>query len=139
MRIVWYAHSGFRYAILLSALLLIVVCVMGLLAGKPGPRAVRIFGAVFVGLLDLQLLLGIGLLAGGFYTRRAIGHLAMMVPAVAVAHVCQVLGRKRPGGTYRWPLAGALAALLLISAGVLAIGRGVFESSVPWESLGLGR
>jgi hypothetical protein len=129
LRFVWYAHSGVRYLVLLAGLALVIACVLGLAIQKPGPRAARVMGAIFVGLLDLQFLLGLGLIGLGRFTPRATGHLVLTVAAVAVAHRTHVQARKREGGTYTWRLGGALAALLLITLGILSIGRGLFQST----------
>jgi hypothetical protein len=129
MRFVWYSHSGFRYLILLAGFAQVLVCTFGLTLQKPGQRAARVVGATFVGLLDLQFLLGLGLLALGRYTPRVMGHVVLMLLAVVVAHVTHVLARKREGGTYTWRLVGALVALVLVTLGVLSIGRSLFQTT----------
>jgi vacuolar-type H+-ATPase subunit I/STV1 len=86
---------------------------------------VRILGAAFTGLLDLQIVLGIIMVAMGRYYPRLIGHIVMMVVAAAVTHVLLVVNRKRPNPGYVLPLIAVALALALIAGGLMAIGRGL--------------
>jgi hypothetical protein len=129
MRIVLYAHSGLRYLVLLAALVLAVASLTGILTHKPAGKLSRILGASFVGLLDLQILLGLTLLLLGLYTPRVIGHLVLMLTAAAVAHTGHVMARRRPEQAHRWRLGGVLVASLLIALAIAAIGRTVFQST----------
>ena len=129
MNALYHAHSGLRYLVLLAAVVTIVVLGYGLGTGRR-PRATRAVAASFTGLLDLQVLLGIGLAIGGMLTPRATGHLVMMVLAVIVAHVTSVMARRatdqRRELTVR--LAGVVLSLVLIVGGIMAIGRSVLGS-----------
>jgi hypothetical protein len=130
MTFLYHAHSGLRYLVLLAALVAIVALAYALASGR-GARAARILPAVFIGLLDLQILLGIGLVLGGVFPDAAVGHLVMMVLAAVVAHVASVLG-KRASTAQReqvMRLAGIVIALALIIGGIMALGRSVLGSA----------
>lgn len=128
----YYAHSGLRYLVLLLGLLVILYHLYAFFTsqreGKPG----RIMMSAFVGVLDLQILLGIVLVALGIYYPALIGHLAMMVLAAVVGHASAVMAKKsldvRRAHGIR--LLGAVVTMLLIAGGIMAIGRGLFESAV---------
>ncbi len=123
MTALFHAHSGLRYLALLAAVLVIGYAGFGLTAQRPFDRAGRILGAVFVGLLDLQVLVGLLLVVGGTWYPALSGHLACMLGAVAVAHVTLAKNRRAQPPGWRLPLAGVLGALVLIVLGLLAIGR----------------
>lgn len=142
MKMLYMAHSGVRYLVILFAVLAIVGLVLGFTASRrsaEGPSAgqakgIRIATASFVGVLDLQVILGIVLLvlmmADGRYYPALIGHIIMMILAAVVAHVGSVLGRRRTGaGAYSAPLFGVLTSLALVVGGIMAIGRGVMETT----------
>lgn len=129
MRSLFHAHSGLRYLVLLAGFLLAAACVAGLASRKPAGKVIRILGSSYAGLLDLQVLLGLLLLGAGLYYPALIGHIVLMVLAAGAAHMGAVLGRRQPARVYLWPLAGAVLSLLLIAGGVMAIGRGLFEST----------
>lgn len=129
----FHAHSGLRYLILLVGVVALISFALARRSGRPQRPTDRVLMAAFTGLLDLQLLLGIGLVLTGVYYPALIGHMAMMVMAVVIAHAASVMSRdqadvKRGHGLR---LAGVAAALLLIAGGVLAIGRGIFSSGAP--------
>jgi hypothetical protein len=126
MNILFHAHSGLRYLVLLAGLVALAYFVSGLVAKRPVGKGVRVLGAIFTGLLDLQVLLGIVLVALGRYYPRLIGHIVMMVLAAAVTHVLLVVNRKRPSPGHLLPLIAVALALALIAGGIMAIGRGVF-------------
>jgi hypothetical protein len=129
----FYAHSGLRYLILLVGVAVAVNCALALRSQRPSNSTDRILTAAFTGLLDLQLLLGIGLVISGILYPALIGHIAMMALAVVVAHVTSVLAKKatEPRRAHAMRLAGALGALVLILGGITAIGRAIFGTGAP--------
>ena len=129
-RALFYAHSGLRYLVLLAGLLLIAYCLFGLATRRPYDKGARILGAAFSGTLDLQILLGILTLIVRPWLPMLIGHIVMMVLAAVVAHVLLVLNRKRPQPNLVLPLVAGVGALALVAGGILAIGRGIFQTSV---------
>ena len=131
MNSLYHAHSGLRYLILLAALAAVIALAYALATARAG-RATRILPAVFTGLLDLQVLLGIGLVLGGLMPDIVIGHIAMMIPALIVAHGASILARRSESERRALGirLAGVVLALALIAGGIMALGRSVL-GSVP--------
>ena len=114
MNFLYHAHSGLRYLVLLAALVAIVALAYALATGRAS-RATRVLPAIFTGLLDLQVLLGIALVIGGLMPDIVVGHLVMMVIALIVAHGASIHRREsvpcRVAGTVARPeVAGLLAA-----------------------------
>ncbi len=126
MIVLFQAHSGVRYLVFLAGLLALVVFGLGMAQKAPFTKRARIIGAVFAGLMDLQILIGVILLAMGLYTPKAIGHIVMMVAATTVTHATFARNRKQPTPGYTLPLIGVVVALVLIIGGIFALGR------LPW-------
>jgi hypothetical protein len=121
-------HSGVRYLVLLAGVGAAISAVLyWRRVDAAATRAQRIALSVFVGLVDLQVLLGFVLLALWPYYPALIGHIVMMVVAAAVAHAGSIGARRReparPGAPLR--LATVAAVLLLIVGGIMAIQRPV--------------
>jgi vacuolar-type H+-ATPase subunit I/STV1 len=129
MNILFHAHSGLRYLVLLVGLVALAYFLSGLVAKRPVGKGVRVLGAIFSGLLDLQMVLGLIMVAMGRYYPRLIGHIVLMVLAIGVTHALLAINRKRPNPGYLLPLIAVGAALVLIVGGILAIGRGVFTTT----------
>ncbi|MBF5045743.1 hypothetical protein FGE12_25270 [Aggregicoccus sp. 17bor-14] len=126
MNALFAAHSGLRFLVLLAGLVAAVFFAVGLARKQPATRTVRVMGAVFSGLLDLQVLLGLILVAMGRYYPALIGHIVMMLLAVAVVHILLVKNRKRPQPGYALPLVAVVLGLALIAGGILAIRPSLF-------------
>ncbi len=128
-RTFFYAHSGLRYLVLLVGVLAIGYFVMGLATKRPFDKGGRILGSAFVGLMHLQVLLGVAVLVTRFYYPALIGHIVMMALATFAAQVAMAVNRRRTPPGYALPLAGVGLAFLLIIGGIMAIGRGVFTTT----------
>ena len=117
------AHSGLRFLVLFAGLFSIAVCAIGLVQKKEFSKLARISGSVFVGLLDLQVLLGVAMVLMGTWYPKLIGHLVMMLSAAVLTHVLLIKNRRsaRPG--YVLPLIAVGVAFVLIVGGIYAIGR----------------
>jgi hypothetical protein len=118
------AHSGFRYLVLLGgviALLLAIVAVAT--SGSAAARRAAGVYRVYTVLLDIQVLLGIITAILRPFVPQYIGHIAMMLLAVAFAHIMAVKLRKAAEPKPMLALAGVLVSLALIVGGILAIGR----------------
>ena len=126
------AHSGVRYLVLLAGLVALAYAVFGAVTRRPYDRAMLGMASAFAGLTHLQVLLGIALLFTGRFYSALIGHIVCMVFATVVAQVVpSVMRRRPPGGRSYVPHAiGTLVALALMVAGILAIGRGPFSSTM---------
>ena len=129
LEMLFHAHSGLRYLVLLSAVVAIAVLARGLFSGRPYGRPARIAAAAFTGLLYLQILLGIAMVALGYFYPSLLGHLFMMLLAAVVAQAAIVMGRKHPDPRrgHSLSLIGIVLALLLILGGIASIGRGPLE------------
>lgn len=130
LEFLFHAHSGLRYLVLLSALVAIGVLAWGLTSGRPYGRPARIAASSFTGLLYLQMLIGIAMVALGYFYPSLLGHIFMMLLGAVAAQVLIIAGRKQANARkgYSLSLAGVVIALLLILGGIAAIGRGPFES-----------
>jgi cbb3-type cytochrome oxidase subunit 3 len=126
MNALFAAHSGLRYLVLLAGLVAVVYFALGLAQKRPYTRAVRTVGAIFSGLMDLQILLGLILVLMGRYYPQLIGHIVLMVLAAVVVHVLLAKNRKRAQPGYALPLAGMVLGLVLLAAGILAIRPSIF-------------
>jgi cbb3-type cytochrome oxidase subunit 3 len=126
MNALFAAHSGLRYLVLLAGLVAVVYFALGLAQKRPYTRAVRTVGAIFSGLMDLQILLGLILVLMGRYYPQLIGHIVLMVLAAVVVHVLLAKNRKRAQPGYALPLAGVVLGLVLLAAGILAIRPSIF-------------
>ncbi|HEX8245377.1 MAG TPA: hypothetical protein VF541_17820 [Longimicrobium sp.] len=122
---IFHAHSGLRYLVLLAGVVALVVLALGMFGRRPYERPSRISTSVFTGLLDLQVLLGIVMVALGCFYPALMGHLMMMVLAAVAVHGCGVYARKQADGrrAHTVALVGVVLGLALIAGGIGAIGR----------------
>jgi hypothetical protein len=124
MGMLWMAHSGIRYLVLLAGA---VALVMSLMKGQDA-NARKAMGA-FVGAVDVQVLLGLLLIMQIPFYGALMGHIALMFAAVFAAHGFSVAAKKKDeGGMLR--VIGIVVTLLLIAGGIMAIGRPIFGSSM---------
>lgn len=132
MNIVYMAHSGLRYLVLLSGLIALAVLLRGMLAKAPYDRTARIAAASFVGLANLQGLLGIVLVILRPFYPALMGHIVMMILALGAAQTLTSWGKKaasEPERAYKLSLAGVVLALLLMVGAIMAIGRHPLQST----------
>jgi hypothetical protein len=130
MQFVYQAHSGVRYLVLLAGIIALVVLIRGLASGAQYGRAARISAAAFIGLVHLQVLLGVVMVVMGRFYPALIGHMAMMILAAAAGQLLTVWGKKAldAGTAHKLSLAGVVLALVLIVGGIFAIGRTPLET-----------
>ena len=130
MNFLFAAHSGLRYLVLLAGSVAFVMMLTGFLTRRPWGRPSRVSLAVFTGVMDVQILLGIAMVALGRFYPSLMGHIAMMLLAAVAAHALSVSARKQADGrrAHSLGLIGVVLAVVLIVLGIGAIGRGVFES-----------
>jgi len=126
------AHSGLRFLVLLAGLFVILYALVGHFGKREYSSAMARLAAVFTGLLHLQVLTGVAVLFTRPFYNSIIGHLFLMLLAAAVAQLTSSVVRRRPREekTYAPHLVGAVVALGLVVAGILAIGRGVLQSTM---------
>lgn len=127
--ILFHAHSGLRYLVLLAGLLVLVYSLTAVLRGRPWDRPGRVLLSVFVGVMDLQVLLGVVLLVvrlDAFFP-ALLGHLTLMILAAVIGHVALARNKRRPPEhqSHRLAVAAAGLAIVLIVGGILSIGRAI--------------
>jgi hypothetical protein len=123
----FFAHSGLRYLVLLAGVLVLGYAVYGQATKREYDKTMRILAAVFTGAIDLTALFGVAhLLTGAFYPRLS-GHIASMVLAAVVAHIVSAVMKRRPVAerTFLPHIVGTLVVLALVVAGIMAIGRSI--------------
>jgi len=132
MRPLFFAHSGLRYLVLVAGVVALVYLVVAVVGRKRGGKVGRVVMSAFVGLLDLQIVLGIVLVALGDFYPALIGHIMTMVIAAVVAHGSAAYA-KRAGveKADQIRLVGVVVTLALIVVGILSIGRAVFGTGAP--------
>jgi hypothetical protein len=133
--ILYHAHSGLRYLVLLAAVAALLGLAYALATGRAG-RPARVLSAAFTGLLDLQLVLGIGLVIGGIFNDAVAGHMVLMVLAVAAAHGSSMIGQRAHDDRRELGirLGGVAIAVALIVGGILVLGRSIVGSAPPTVS-----
>lgn len=136
MTALYHAHSGLRYLVLLLAVVALVMFVHGYVTRRAAGKGDRVTMAAFTGALDLQILLGVGLIVAGIFYGALMGHLMMMTLAAVSAHAAAAIARKSPDDrrAHAIRLAGVGLALLLMVGGIMAIGRGPLETSIPTQT-----
>lgn len=129
--ILYYAHSGIRYLVLLAGVLALAYALFGVVTRRPYDPWMRRLASAFAGLIHLQILLGISLLFIGRFTPAVTGHILLMVLAAGAAQVVPSVMRRRPPEARTWMphVISAGAALGLVVLGILSIGRTVFGSA----------
>jgi heme A synthase len=131
MNVLYHAHSGLRFFVLMAGVLALGVLLLGIVRRRPYGRTPRLATMAFIGALDLQVLLGIGLVAMGVWYPALMGHLMLMVLAAVAAHLFAVLARgtTEPARAHRLAFIGVALAMALVAAGILAIRPGLFHVS----------
>ena len=123
----FYAHSGLRYLVLLAGVVTVAYHLIAWARSSPFSGRSRLPVTVFVGLLDLQIVLGIVLLITRPFLPAVIGHLTMMLMAAAFAHGASIANKRKPEAERRHTIAlsGTLLALVFVIGGILALGRAI--------------
>lgn len=132
MTALYHAHSGLRYLVLIGGIVAVLLFAFGLVTRRPMPFSRGVMTA-YTALLDLQVLLGLALVIAGIWYGALMGHLTMMILAAGAVHGAGIVARRTPDArqALAMRLGGVAASLVLIMFGILAIGRGVFESAAP--------
>lgn len=128
MTIVFYMHSGIRYLVLLAGFAALAYLVFGLATKRDFDKLAGALSGAYVGLMDVQVLVGILLYLLIPSYPALLGHVVMMLAAVSVAHVANVLNKRRETKSYGVAVAGVALSLILIIGGIMAIGRPIIGS-----------
>ena len=129
MPMVFYTHSGVRYLVLAAAAAAVVYLLVGMLRGGQFDKLAKILTAAYVGLLDLQVVTGIVLYLLIPSYPQLLGHVVMALAAVTVAHVANIMNKRRDEPCLGIALAGVVISLILIVGGIWAIGREILGTS----------
>lgn len=121
--VLFQAHSGLRFLVLVAGLIALAVLAWGWSGRRPFAGQSRASMAVFAGVLDLQVLLGVGLLLTRPFYGALMGHIVMLFAALGVVHALSVYARRQDDArrAHAVALAGVVLALLLIVGGIMAI------------------
>lgn len=121
----FYAHSGIRYLVLLAGVLALGYALFGMITGRSYDRGMRILASSFAGVLHLQIVLGVAVIFSRGFSPALIGHITMMIFAAAVAQGTSSIMKRRPDEqkSYTPHLVATAVALVLIAGGIMAIGR----------------
>jgi hypothetical protein len=130
MTALFQAHSGLRFLVLLLGAVHVLLCGISLAGKRPFDKLGRVLGSIFAGLLHLQVLLGFGLVMMRAWYPQLAGHLVCMLGAAVLAQAMMSMNRRSSTPGWKKPLIGSAGALLLIIAGIYAIGRGPFTMTV---------
>ncbi len=128
MSAIFYMHSGIRYLVLLAALAALGYLLFGLATRRTFDKPAGALTGAYVGLMDVQVLTGILLYLLIPSYPALLGHVVMMLAAVSVAHVTNIVNRRREQKSYAVALSGVVLSLLLIVGGIMSIGRPIIGS-----------
>ena len=126
------AHSGIRFLVLAAGVAVVVLAAAGFFGKRKYTATMGKMASIFAGLIHLQIVLGAAVLFTRPFHTALVGHFFMMAAAAAIAQVtASVVKRRPPEARSHGPhLVGASLALLFMAMGILAIERGVLESTV---------
>jgi len=121
------AHSGFRYLVLLLAVIVIAYAAYGLITKRPYDKNMRILSLALTGVMDLTVLLGLATLFSSRFRTQIGVHVVTMLLATLVAHAVSMVMKRRPveERTYAPHLIGTAIVLAMVVAGIMSIGRSV--------------
>jgi len=134
-----HAHSGLRYLVLLAAVIVLVKSVIGWLGNGSYTKFDKIIAPAYVGLMHLQLLLGLLLyfVYSPFVTYNmgdkvsrywSVEHILMMVLAVAAAQIGRSISKKSSDAQVKFrfqTIFFGLSILLVLVALALMPGRSI--------------
>jgi uncharacterized membrane protein YphA (DoxX/SURF4 family) len=121
MGIVLMIHSLLRWLILIVALAAIVKHVIGLVQSQPYDKVSSVLMAVFSGMMDLQMLLGIIFITTGLTPMYRIEHAVTMILAVVAAHLPAAWKKKEDRIRYRNGLLALVGVIILIVLGIAVL------------------
>lgn len=130
----FYAHSGWRYVVILVAVVAIAKFLLGWLANQEWSKFDQVLSVLFPVSIDIQWLLGLLLYflspAAWFHGRGSVNfweHFATMTLALAAAHYGSIRARRQtePQSRFRTLAIWSIVAGALVGLGVARI-TGVF-------------
>jgi hypothetical protein len=128
INILFEAHSGWRYIVIVVAIAVFVKLVLGLVSNRQWDGWDQRLGAAFPVIMDIQFLLGLVLwIARQQWTiplpMRTWEHPVTMILAIAVAHIAwsRVKQTETSAAKYRIGVIGYAVAGLLLTVGTMRI------------------
>ncbi len=118
MDIVLLLHSLVRFLIIIIAVVGVIKTIVNLARQAAPAGADRGIGSAFLGLYDLQVLLGLLIILLGGLTNAI--HPIIMFIGVIIGHVLQRMSRQGTGNSANWTLLALYIVPLLIILGGLA-------------------
>lgn len=131
-----HAHSGLRWLILVAVIIAVLKSMVGLFAGSNYTKFDKIVAVAFVGMMHLQLL--IGLVLYFFYSPHitynmsdqvsrfwSVEHLALMLFAVAAAQVGRSISKKTTDAQVKFRFQSIFFGMSLI---LMLLG-------IPWDRI----
>lgn len=130
MNILFIAHAGLRWVILLVAAVAVIKFALGWLQGAEFKGMDRGLASAFSGLMDLQVTLGLVFLlwdgfAGGGFPAFRIEHGVAMILAAVVAHLPARWKNAEPKRRFRNTLFTIVGSLLLVIVGLILLPSGL--------------
>ena len=123
--ILFQAHSGIRWLVVLVTVVALVVVIVGWLQKRDFESFARRFMTVFSSLVGLQWLAGIILIiVMGTYTSYQIEHAVTMTLAVVAAHMYLPFKRRPDSTRYVVSLIVILVTLAIVYVGVARLPQG---------------
>ena len=126
----FYAHSGFRYLILLVGVATVLYALFGVISKRPYDKPMRALSSGLAGVIHIQVLLGFALIFSGRFSQAVSIHFLAMFLAAAAAQIPVSVMRRRPAEekTYLPHAIGAALVLALVAGGIMALGRPIVGS-----------
>lgn len=131
-------HSHTRWLVAIAAVLAIVKLAITAMQGKEYDKGDRILTSAFIGMLDLQVTIGLVLLvwrlaAGIEITRFVWEHFAIMLIALSIAHIMNTRARTKtaPNARARVMLITFLVVAVLVYVGITRLPQGGLHLFMP--------
>ncbi|MBK9249719.1 MAG: hypothetical protein IPM69_16780 [Ignavibacteria bacterium] len=130
MDIILNAHSHTRWLVLTIAVVTVLLYLFGWLSKRSFSKFDRIMGSVFVGILDMQALIGIVMLVmllveGTTLQVKQLEHIGTMFCAVAIAHLTARWKKLPDTLRFRNSLLFYIMALILVIHGIIRLRGGL--------------
>ncbi|MCC7438869.1 MAG: hypothetical protein IT211_10290 [Armatimonadetes bacterium] len=138
MDFVFTLHSHTRWLVAIAAVVAIVKLAITAMQGKEYGKGDRIVTSAFVGMLDLQMAIGLVLLvwrlvAGMTISRFVWEHFATMLIAISIAHIMNTRAQTKtaPGTRARVMLLTFLGVAVLVYVGIMRLPQGGLQLFMP--------
>lgn len=120
-----FLHSGLRLVVSSLALAVLGYGLWGAATRRPFDRQMQRLGSMFALSLQLEILIGVGLLFTGSFSPAVTGHVFMMLFAAGTAQIVPSVMRRRPPEerSFLPYVISTAVAFALVVFGIMALGR----------------